>query len=63
MPWKRRLHVNAMIFLTIVLSLAFGYFNGVMLDGYAVYLAIDAMFLAVLCAGHIADTVQAFVEN
>lgn len=47
MPWKRRLHVNAIIILTILLSLAFGYFNGVMLDGYGVYLAIDAMFLAV----------------
>lgn len=47
MPWKRRHHVNVIILLTVLLSVGLGYFNGLMLDGYVVYLAIDAMFLAV----------------
>ncbi|MCM1258097.1 MAG: hypothetical protein NC307_09630 [Roseburia sp.] len=39
--------MNVIIVLTVLLSVLFGYFNGLMLDGYVVYLAIDAIFLAV----------------
>ncbi len=48
MPRNRFRHYSVIVILTVSLSIFFAYMNGLMLDGIAVYLLIDAVFLAVL---------------
>lgn len=48
MPWKRRLHLGIIVVLTVLLSVLFAYLNGLMLDGFITYLAVDAVFFAIL---------------
>ncbi len=48
MPRARRHCLAAIIIFTLLISTALGYLNNLLLDEYIVYLAIDAIFLAVL---------------